>query len=347
MNTSFLKKSNQVYLFLFFTIAVMILAKTIIIPIVFAGLLSLLVLPIVQRVEKWTKSKMIGALAGVSVMIIAIVLILFLIVTQLKKLVSDFDFIQNKLLEKYYSFLLAVEANTGMDKDSLALNLNNQLKTMLTSSFNYIQDFVVGFGSFLFSMTLVFLYCFFIILYRDRIRKFLLSFTHSTNENQMMNEVFEKVKKLVLNYLTGLLLALFILGCMNALGLFIIGIEHGIFLGMLAGFLNIIPYVGSFIGGALPIIFALIYKDSLVYPIVVLAVFMFNQFIDNNFTTPKVVGGYVKVNPFATIMAVFIGGMIWGVVGMILFIPLTGVFKIICDTVPSLNRFSLILGDED
>jgi predicted PurR-regulated permease PerM len=59
------------------------------------------------------------------------------------------------------------------------------------------------------------------------------------------------------------------------------------------------------------------------------------------------VGGYVKVNPFATILAVFIGGMIWGVVGMILFIPLTGIFKIICDTVPSLNRFSLILGEED
>jgi predicted PurR-regulated permease PerM len=347
MDTSFLKKSNQAYLFVFFTIAVMILAKTIIIPIVFAGLLSLLVLPIVHKIEKISKSKILGALAGVLTMVIAIVFILLVITIQLKKLVSDFDFIESKMLEKYYSFLLSVEMYTGMDKDTLALTLNNQMKSILTSSFNYIQEFVVGLGTFLFSMTLVFLYCFFIILYRSRIKKFLLSFVHNTIDEETMTEVFEKIKKLVLNYLTGLLLALFILGCMNALGLFIIGIEHGIFLGMLAGFLNIIPYVGSFIGGALPIIFALIYKDGFIYPVIILAVFMFNQFIDNNFTTPKVVGGYVKVNPFATILAVFIGGMIWGVVGMILFIPLTGIFKIICDTVPSLNRFSLILGEED
>jgi predicted PurR-regulated permease PerM len=77
-----------------------------------------------------------------------------------------------------------------------------------------------------------------------------------------------------------------------------------------------------------------------------LAIFSLNQFIDNNFTTPKVVGGHVRINAFASLIAVFIGGMIWGVSGMILFIPLLGIFKICCDSIDALKPLSILLGDE-
>ncbi|MCU0416076.1 MAG: AI-2E family transporter [Cytophagaceae bacterium] len=346
MSDSFLSKSNQIYIFLFFTVTLLVLAESILIPLVFAALLSLLILPLVRRVEVRLKSKTAGALVGVLTLIFILGIILFLLFHQLRNLLNDYVLIETKLLEKYKLTMLFIAEQTGMDNATLAHTLKEQLKGLLSSSFTMIQSFLVGIGSFLFSLTLVFLYSFFILLYRNKIRLFLLSFVRNEKESEIMEEVIEKIKKLVLNYLTGLFLALFIIGCMNALGLLIIGIEHGIFLGLLAGFLNIIPYVGSFIGGALPILFALIYKDSLLYPILILGVFMFNQFIDNNITTPKVVGGYVKVNPLATILAVFVGGMIWGVVGMILFIPLTGIFKIVCDSIPSLQRFSLLLGDE-
>lgn len=92
---------------------------------------------------------------------------------------------------------------------------------------------------------------------------------------------------------------------------------------------------------------ALIYKDSLLYPVGVLAIFMFNQFIDNNITTPNIVGGYVRLNSLATIFIVILGGMIWGVAGMVLFIPLLGIFKILCDHIDSLKPLSILLSDDE
>ena len=166
------------------------------------------------------------------------------------------------------------------------------------------------------------------------------------SQHAMILMILEKIKALILNYLTGLFIALTIIGAMNAIGLKILGIEHGIFLGFLAGFLNIIPYIGSFIGASLPIIMALIYKDSMWYAVGVFLIFMFNQFIDNNITTPSVVGGYVRINSLATIFAVIVGGMIWGVAGMILFIPMLGIFKIFCDNIETLKPLSIILSDD-
>jgi len=193
---------------------------------------------------------------------------------------------------------------------------------------------------------LVIIYTFFLLTYRNKIKLFILSLVDK-EEHETALKILEKVKSLVLHYLTGLLIALTIIGVMNAIGLTILGIKHGIFLGLLAGFLNIIPYIGSFVGAGLPIIMALIYKDSIWYAVGVLAIFMFNQFIDNNITTPNVVGGHVKLNSLATILIVIIGGMIWGVAGMVLFIPVLGIFKILCDNIDSLKPLSILLSDEE
>jgi predicted PurR-regulated permease PerM len=233
-----------------------------------------------------------------------------------------------------------------MDEKEQAAWFDKESEQLLKSGFQKGTSLLLSVGNFVFGLTLVMIYTFFLQLYRGKIKLFILSMIDESEYEKAQN-VIHKVQSLVLHYITGLCIALSIIGVMNAIGLTLLGIEHGIFLGLLAGFLNIIPYIGSFIGAGLPIIMALIYKDSLLYPVGVLAIFMFNQFIDNNITTPNIVGGYVRLNSLATIFIVILGGMIWGVAGMVLFIPLLGIFKILCDHIDSLKPLSILLSDDE
>ena len=70
------------------------------------------------------------------------------------------------------------------------------------------------------------------------------------------------------------------------------------------------------------------------------------QFIDNNFITPKVVAGYIRINALATIMVIIIGGALWGIAGMVLLLPLLGILKIIFDEIPSLRPFGYLIGED-
>jgi predicted PurR-regulated permease PerM len=69
------------------------------------------------------------------------------------------------------------------------------------------------------------------------------------------------------------------------------------------------------------------------------------QFLEGNFITPNIVGSKVSVNPLAAIIALLIGGMLWGPAGMILSIPFTAIIKVVFDHVDSLEPFGFLLGE--
>jgi predicted PurR-regulated permease PerM len=81
--------------------------------------------------------------------------------------------------------------------------------------------------------------------------------------------------------------------------------------------------------------------------IVISLTFAIAQFLDNNVLEPFVVGDKVNLNPLATIILVVLGGSIWGVAGMILSIPLAGIFKIVFDSTANLEPLGYLLGVED
>jgi len=69
--------------------------------------------------------------------------------------------------------------------------------------------------------------------------------------------------------------------------------------------------------------------------------------LDSNILFPRIVGGRVKMNPFITIVAVIVGEFVWGVPGMFLFIPITGIIKLICERVDGMEAWGLLIGVEE
>ncbi|MEO8230849.1 MAG: AI-2E family transporter, partial [Ignavibacteriota bacterium] len=93
---------------------------------------------------------------------------------------------------------------------------------------------------------------------------------------------------------------------LNVAGLFILGIEYALLLGVISALLNIIPYIGGIVAMVLIVIIVLATKSP-IYVLWVLILFGFVQFLDNNFIMPKVVGSKVKLNEFVAIVAVIVG----------------------------------------
>jgi len=92
-------------------------------------------------------------------------------------------------------------------------------------------------------------------------------------------------------------------------------------------------------------IMAFVTKNSLSYPLLVFAIYIFIQFIDNHYVVPKIVASRVKINALISIIVVLIGGAIWGIPGMFLSIPLTAIIKVIFDHIEPLKPMGFLLGN--
>ncbi len=137
-----------------------------------------------------------------------------------------------------------------------------------------------------------------------------------------------------------------ILSVINSFGFWIIGVPSPLFWGIMVSLLNVIPYVGPIIGFSSVAIFSLIVAGPTV-ALLAIVMFLVAQFIDNNFLTPIIAGGQIEINPLASIISIVFWGMLWGIIGMVIALPILGLFKIICDTIPGLRPIGYLLGDKE
>jgi predicted PurR-regulated permease PerM len=115
----------------------------------------------------------------------------------------------------------------------------------------------------------------------------------------------------------------------------------------LAALLALIPYAGTFIGSAIPVLYALVHYDSFWMPITIAIFFWLVQLVESNYLTPKIVGGNLKINALTSIISIIIGASIWGIAGMILFLPFAAMLKTVCEEYVELKPLALLIGDQN
>lgn len=112
-----------------------------------------------------------------------------------------------------------------------------------------------------------------------------------------------------------------ILGAYYALGLTLAGLDFGLVIGLLSGFISFIPYVGSALGLVASVGIALVQFDDWTRVAIVAGVFLLGQFVEGNFLTPKIVGGRIGLHPVWVIFALLAGGTLFGFTGILLAVP--------------------------
>ncbi|MHA7866049.1 MAG: AI-2E family transporter [Salipiger thiooxidans] len=121
-----------------------------------------------------------------------------------------------------------------------------------------------------------------------------------------------------------------ILGTYYAVTLWLVGLNFGLVVGVVAGMLTFIPYVGAIVGGALAIGLALFqFWGDWIWIAVVAGIFFFGQFLEGNFLTPKLVGESVGLHPVWLILALSVFGSLFGFIGMLVAVPLAASLGVI------------------
>jgi predicted PurR-regulated permease PerM len=313
-----------------------VLASDIVIPILISGILTIVLLPMVKRLEKKIPST-VAIILVLSATLIVIILASMLMVNQLTLLVKDLPNLETK-----FNSLVDQVSSTLQNEWGLTVRDQNQLlKDGLTSLGKYATGLFSATTSLISLLVQIPIYIFLFLIYRDRFKAFFKSLLSASDEVTWRKDI----EKVIHGYIAGLLLVTLIIATLNSIGLMILGIDHAIFFGIVSGLLTIIPYVGIFIGAALPVIMALLTKDSLWYPAGVIIIFSIVQFLEGNFITPRITGSKVSINALAAIVALLLGGKILGIAGMILAVPMLGVIKIFLSQSEHLKHFVFLIED--
>lgn len=148
-------------------------------------------------------------------------------------------------------------------------------------------------------------------------------------------------------FLRGQLLVMVILGTMYGLGLWLVGLDLGILIGIVAGLFTFVPYLGPTSGVVFGVIAALVQYGDWKHVVGVLAVFGIGQVIESYWLTPKLVGDRIGLHPVAVIFAVLAGGQLFGFLGMLLALPVAAVANVLLRYAHQRYTHSKLYGGDD
>lgn len=141
--------------------------------------------------------------------------------------------------------------------------------------------------------------------------------------------LFYKIQQQLSNYIRGQLTDALVIGILSVIGLWILNIKYFIFIGLLAGLANLIPYIGPVVGAVPAMIISIINNPG--HPVMLLYIalmFAIVQLIDNSIVSPMVMSKSVNIHPISVIVIIIVGGNLMGVFGMLIAVPVAGIIKV-------------------
>jgi len=320
-------------------------AGNLLIPLAFSLLLALLLYPLAKWLELKNIPRSIAIIISIVLVIIALGAIGFVLTNELIGFSDEIPEITKRLQHSIAALQLFIEQNFEVSKDLQIDWLSKGLNNLLQTSAGFFPSLLQSTSSFLTKLGILPFYLFFILYYRDLFKEFFFRISPD-NQHEKVASILFHIQKVIQNYLSGLLTVIVIIAVLNSSALLIIGVKHALFFGIFAALLTIIPYVGVFIGSWLPTLYALAMYDSIWVPVAVIGSFTLIQSLEGNFITPNIVGSKVSINPLVAIIALLAGAEVWGISGMIMFVPFTAMVKVIFDHVDALKPIGLLLGSD-
>lgn len=155
--------------------------------------------------------------------------------------------------------------------------------------------------------------------------------------------VFQEIQKKISSYLATITAINAGLGIVIGLGMWAIGMPNPLLWGVVAALLNYIPFAGLVIGTAIVFVVATTEFLTLTHALLAPAIYLAANGVEANLITPAILGKSISLNPVIILLAIFLGGWIWGIGGIFLAVPILLVAKIICDSYESLKPFGIYL----
>ncbi len=329
-----------------FIILALYFFTSVLMPIIFSAFISLILLPVVKFFERIGVNKVIAVALTVFILLVLTSGILFVLIFQSQSIVTELP----KMMTENENFLHINPDDFSASKIGEMISIEGEalqkyLAEIKGGLISLIQVGYKGLSNMLMFLITCPVYIFFMLLYRNNVYRFVKESQRKSRGDKDSDEVIEDVKHSLFQYIKGMLLVMLIVGSLTYLGLLILGIKYALFLGILTALLTPLPYIGVIISATIPIIIAILTKDTAWYIFGVVAIFAFVQFLEGNIITPKIMGNNVNINPLIIIVSVVIFGAISGLLGMVLTVPILAVIKVIVDHSPNLKQWQFLMED--
>lgn len=326
------------------TVAVLYLGQSLFVLLFVSGIFSFVLLPLCQRLQRWGWPGWLAAGASCTLLVLVFFSLLVFLGTQYAHFGQDLPALQASLMQKLDRGQQYLEARFHVAQARQTEWVQGKLGEVFKTLGSVAVDIFSATGSAFATALVIPIITFFLLLMKGRFREFFLRV--GGNDDGRVLRLVQNIAALSRQWLRGLATVVLFLAILDSIGFLALGLEYAVLLGVTAALLNVIPYIGPWLGAILPFLIALLTKDSAWYALGVVAVIAFTQFIDNNFVTPKVVGSSVSLNPLASIISLLAWGALWGFMGLLLAIPITGMMKLVFDEIPGLRPWGFLLGEE-
>ncbi|UZD24023.1 AI-2E family transporter [Algoriphagus halophytocola] len=338
-------KALTVMIFIIVLVFFLIVGKSLLVPLFMGGFFAILFTPLAMWLESKKVPRILSCVISLLMMTALVGGLLTFVISNVASFTKDFDNVSGRITEYAREFDDWTQETFAYDAALRDKANTDYLKNILTENSSSISDFALKTVGSMTGLVLIPVFMFFFLLYRDHLTQVIIQI-YRDKDPELVKMRITSLRKVILNYIVGVVKVMGILAILNITAFSILGIKHAVFFGTLGAILNIIPYVGPFFGAMLPMVYSFLTKDSLFYPAGVLVSYQIIQMIEGNILTPKIVGGNVNLNAFITFLGLIIGGTIWGVAGMILVIPMMAILREIFDLSDATRPFALLLGEE-
>lgn len=310
--------------------------RSILVTVLISIALAYIINPLVNFLEKKKVKRLFGILLvylGILGIIYLIsVLIIPAIFEEIKKLIEllpqytdEINNFANDFYNNYYKNIDNLPFGLSQIKDSIENNISN-LQGILINTANGTMNFIMAFFSKALNVVLIPIIVFYLVKDKEYFKKNVI-LTIPNKYRTTILSLSREIDYSLGNFIRGQLTVAVFVGVLTSIGLLIINVEYAFTIGLIAGVTNVIPYFGPVIGGGIAMLFALL--DAPIKALWVLILFVIIQQIEGSILQPKIMGDKVGLHPVVIIISLLIAGNLFGIIGMLLAIPITTTLKII------------------
>ena len=321
-------------------VVILIYGKPFLVPITIAVLLSLLLLPVCNWLERKGANKAIATILSLLLLAGVLVIIIGFVKWQVSDLMGDASRFGQRFSELIREVQRYVSKEIGIPVKEQQQMLNAQTSD---GKGNFMSDAMGSLVGILMDAILITVYIFLFLYFRNHIKRFIVRLATVKDKDNTL-DILHSIQGVTQQYLTGLALMILFLWIFYTIGFTIVGVKNAVFFAVLCGLLELVPFVGNLTGTILTILMSMIQSGDGNMIIGILITYGVIQFFQSYVLEPLVVGAEVNINPLFTILGLVAGEMVWGISGMILAIPLLGILKIVCDHVESLKPYGELIG---
>jgi len=323
-----------------------IVGRTLLAPLIFAFLFSLLLLPFANMLEyRFKLPRSLSSMVALLTLILGISAIVTILGAQLTELAQDWPAFKQQVIQAATGIQKWISATFHVNSADQIDYISESATKAVDTGTTLIGHTLLSLSSVLLFLLFIFLYTFFILLHRRLLLRFVVSL-FKEEYSVVVYDVVAQVQYIVKKYIVGLFLQMLIVTILSCAAFWIIGVKYAFLLGLIMGIFNLIPYIGIVTALLLAVLITFATATTTDILFVLISVISIHL-VDSNYIMPKIVGSKVKINTLIALLGLVLGEMIWGITGMFLSIPVIAIIKVVFDRVDGLKPWGMLLGDDD